>query len=313
MPPVTASPLEVRVGDLTFKTPIFNASGAFNPDLFAQLFSLKATLGGIVTKTVTQNPLIGNPQSRTVELPGVGMLNSIGLQNPGLDYFLNTEAPKLTSHQVPVILSISAHSPEAFAQMAKHVLSHPNGHVVHLLELNLSCPNVEKGGVEFGTVPELVKEAVSAVTHVFERPVLAKLSPNVNTMVPMAGAALEGGAFGITAINTVFGAAIDIKRKKTILPRVSGGYSGPGIKPIALHHVIQLYKNFPDVFIMGVGGISTAEDVLEFMLAGASCVQVGTQCFRSPMIFKELMDKLSHYCQQEGLAHISDLRGAALD
>lgn len=303
--------LSVTVAEMTFDTPVLNASGAFNPALFNQLFPLKGTLGGIVTKTVTSEPLMGNPQHRTVELPGVGMLNSIGLQNPGLSYFLAQEAADLKHYDLPLILSISAHSKGEFKAMAEAILAHPNGLYVDALELNLSCPNVEKGGAHFGTIPDYVYDAVSAVRLVWSRPLFAKLTPNVTDIVSIARAAVDGEVSGLTAINTVMGTSIDIKTRQPILKRVSGGYSGPGIKPIALHAVWQLHQAFPTVPIMAVGGIATANDVLEFMMAGASLVQIGTQCFRQPTVFPQVIDDLRAYCHDRQLKSLSDIMGCA--
>ena len=195
--------------------------------------------------------------------------------------------------------------------MAEFVLSHVNGNFVEALELNLSCPNVEKGGVHFGSAADSVREALQAVTAVFKKPVFAKLTPNVGDIVSIGGAAVEGGAAGLTAINTVLGAAIDIRRKIPCLPRVSAGYSGPGIKPVAVHAIWNLHKHFPEIPIMGVGGISTVEDVLEFLMAGASLVQVGTICFREPMIFQQITQQLQAYCRAEGLTSIAELSGCA--
>lgn len=303
--------LSVTVAGIEFPSLLLNASGAFHPATFNRIFDLGSTLGGIVTKTVTAAPTIGNAQHRTVELPGIGMLNSIGLQNPGLDYFLEQEAAALKAYGLPLILSISAHSNHEFAEMAHRVQSHPSGHHVDALELNLSCPNVEKGGIHFGTSADCVQGAVASVVQVFEKPVFAKLTPNVADIVSIGGAALEGGAHGLTAINTVMGASIDIKRKKPGLQRVSGGYSGPGIRPVAIHAVYQLHKHFPEAPILGVGGIMNANDVLEFLMAGASLVQVGTACFRTPTVFTQIQEDLMDYCQAEGLSRLTELTGCA--
>ena len=308
---VVTPSLGITVAGIEFPSVLLNASGAFNAPLFNQLHPLKACMGGIVTKTVTREPLAGNPQARTVELPGIGMLNSIGLQNPGLVYTLAQDIPALNAMGLPVILSISAHSSADFAQMAEFVLTHENGDKIDALELNLSCPNVEKGGVHFGSAPDSVRDALKAVTSVCAKPVFAKLTPNVGDIVSIGAAAIEGGASGLTAINTVLGAAIDIRRKQPALPRVSAGYSGPGIKPIALHAVWNLRKYFPETPIMGVGGISSADDVLEFLMAGASLVQVGTICFREPMIFKTITEQLHAYCQAEALPSLAAIRGCA--
>lgn len=299
------------VAGINFPSVLLNASGAFNAPLFHEISPLSEVLGGIVTKTVTQDPWAGNLHPRTTELPGIGMLNSIGLQNPGLAYSLEKDVPALSAFQVPLILSISAHSSRDFAKMAEAVLNHPNGNAVVALELNLSCPNVEKGGVHFGSAPESVKEALLAVTAVWKKPVFAKLTPNVGDIVSIGAAAIEGGAQGLTAINTVLGVAIDIKKRKPVMPRVSAGYSGPGIKPIALHAIWNLHKHFPEIPIMGVGGLSNADDVLEFILAGASLVQVGTICFRQPTIFQTIYADLVAFCAEEKIGNLAELRGAA--
>jgi len=303
--------LAQTVAGIEFDNLVLNASGAFNAPFFNQLYSLKENLGGIVTKTVTQNPQIGNRQPRTYELPGIGMLNSIGLQNPGLAYCLEKEIPALASYEIPVILSMSAHSSSDFAHMAEMVLAHPSAAHIQALELNLSCPNVEKGGVHFGSAPSSVKDAVSAVCSVWKKPLFAKLTPNVTDIVSIAAAAVESGVSGLTAINTVIGVAIDVKKRKPVMPRISAGYSGPGIKPIALHAVWNLRKHFPETPIMAIGGISNTEDVLEFLMAGASLVQVGTACFREPMIFNTIRQELESYCQEENLSSIREIIACA--
>ncbi len=310
MPAVVPS-LSTQVAGLRFDSPLLNASGAFNASLFNTLHPLKQALGGIVTKTVTQAPLVGNQQPRTTELPGIGMLNSIGLQNPGLVYTLEKDIPALHAYGLPVVLSISAHSSTEFAKMAEWALTHANGAMIDALELNLSCPNVEKGGVHFGSAADSVRQALQAVVSVCSKPVFAKLTPNVTDIVAIGGAAIEGGASGLTAINTVLGVAIDTQKRKPVMPRVSAGYSGPGIKPIALHAVWNLYKHFPETPIMGVGGIANAQDVLEFLMAGASLVQVGTICFREPLVFKTIADELQTWCASEGVGSLSELSGCA--
>jgi dihydroorotate dehydrogenase (NAD+) catalytic subunit len=298
----------VTLGELHFPNVLLNASGTFNADTFSQMYPLNTALGGIVSKTVTADPKPGNAPYRTVELPGIGMLNSIGLQNPGLGYFLETEAAQLAAHGLPVIVSMSGQSMAQFAEMAERVQGHPQ---VAAIELNLSCPNVEAGGHHFGSDPEMVRGALNAVTTHCDKPVFAKLTPNVTDIVAIARGAVDGGAFGLTAINTVVGARIDIKTRKPVLPRVFGGYSGPGIRPVAVHAIWTLHQAFPSVPIVGVGGIETAEDVLEFLLAGASVVQVGTACFRHPFVFPRLVAQLQAYCTEHGLRSVTELTGAA--
>ncbi|MBX2860390.1 MAG: dihydroorotate dehydrogenase [Vampirovibrio sp.] len=303
--------LPVTIAGQHFPSPILNASGCFNPENFNRMFPLKGTLGGIVTKTVTAQHQVGNAQYRTVELPGIGMLNSIGIQNAGLDHFLDHDIEQFREYKIPIILSISANSSQKFAQMAEKVVTHPNGKWVDALELNLSCPNIDEGGVHFGVSPISVKQAVQAVCQIFSKPVFAKLTPNVTNITEIGGAAIEGGAHALVAINTVLGLDIDVKLKKPVLERVSGGYSGPGIRPIALQAVWQLHKHFPETPIIAVGGICNTEDALAFFMAGASMIQIGTICFRNPLIFQEIHQQLLQYLDAQDLADISELVGCA--
>lgn len=315
--------LESNLGGLKLASPLLNASGCFNPETFDRLFPLNEALGAIVSKTVTPQAQPGNAQQRTVELPGVGMLNSIGLQGKGLAHFLSEDLPAWQGYGLPVILSLSAPSPEVFAEMVQAALSSPAAQTIGLIELNLSCPNVKAGGVHFGSSPQWVKEVVEAVKPVCVDsnqnpvPLLVKLTPNVSDIVAIAAAALDGpegqNADGVTAINTVVGTHIDVRRRKLSLSKGFGGYSGPGIKPIALHAVVQLRRAFPHKAILGVGGISTATDVLEFLMAGASAVQLGTACFANPAVFCQVRDELTAFLQTEGLTDLSHLIGCAVD
>jgi dihydroorotate dehydrogenase (NAD+) catalytic subunit len=295
----------VSVGGLSLSTPILNASGTFSPETFARMFPLNSALGAIVTKTVTPLPTFGNPQQRTAELPGIGMLNSIGLQNPGLAYTLAVDLPTLAQrHGLPVVLSISATSIEGFVSMVAQCQAHASGASIAAYELNLSCPNVDCGGMHFGSQPDSVSHVVAAVVAASQKPVWAKLTPNVSDIVSIGQAAVLAGAQGLTAINTVMGAAINIRTGCPQLARVSGGYSGPGIKPVAVHAIYSLYAamargEMPSVSIIGVGGIVTANDVLEFLMAGASLVQVGTSCFRDPMVFPTLTQTVGDFCQAQ--------------
>ena len=298
--------LSTTVGGLSLDSLILNASGTFYPEAFNRLFPLNEALGAIVTKTLTPQAQPGNPQQRTVELPGLGMLNSIGLQGKGFPHFMAHDLDTLKPFKRPVVLSLSAGSEEAFAEMVEQVCAEPSG-IVQAIELNLSCPNVKAGGALFGASAEWVQRVVQAVKPVCPLPLWVKLTPNVTDSVAIAGAALEGGADALVAINTVLGSHIDIRRKKASLSRLSGGYSGPGIRPIAIHHILQIKRAFPQAHIVGVGGIVTANDVLEFLMAGASAVQVGTACFRSPTVFTRLVSELTTYAEQEGLQLLQEL------
>lgn len=307
------SPLETTLGTLTLRSPILNASGTFEPDTFARMMPLNEVLGAVVAKTITPNAQPGNAQQRTVELPGVGMLNSIGLQGKGLSVFLQQQVPALAQqHGLPLVMSLSASSDAEFAACLAQAVAHPNGRYLAAVELNLSCPNVKAGGSIFGSSPDWVAAVVQAARPVWPGPLWVKLTPNVTDTVPIAAAALECGADGLVAINTVMGAHIDIRRKRPSLSRVSGGYSGPGIKPIAIHQIIRLRQAFPGVPLVGVGGITQPEDVVEFLLAGANAVQIGTSCFANPFIFAQAQAFLTAYLAAEGLPSVASLVGLAL-
>lgn len=291
--------------------PLMNASGAFNPETFAQMYPLGSYFSALVTKTVTPEPRVGNALPRTVELPGMGMLNSIGLQNPGVHAALEGTVPEWAHAGVPLVLSLSAYSNEAFQTLVQTVQAHANHPLIAAYELNLSCPNVDHGGSSFGSNPVWVKDVVQAVKAVSQKPIMVKLTPNAVDIVRVGAAAVEAGAEGLVAINTVMGMAIDVTKKKPILPRVAGGYSGPGVFPIALHAVWQLHAAFPDTPIIAVGGASDADHVLAFLMAGASLVQVGTSCFKSPSVFQRIAESLRFYAETENLTHWQALRGVA--
>lgn len=312
-PPETAVSTAQTIAGISFPHCVLNASGCFNPISFHQLSPLPGGLGGVVTKTTTLEPRPGNPLPRTVELPGVGMLNSIGLQNPGLSSVLTEDVPAFYNcGQLPQIVSIAACSVDEFAEMAHQIEAHPSRPMIQALEVNLSCPNVAKGGVDFGRSPEHIASIISALVQATPLPLFAKLTPNVASMVPMAEAALEAGATGITAINTLLGAHINIHTRKATLPRVSGGYSGPGVFPVALHHVLQLKQAFPSAPIMGVGGIASADNAIAMLMAGASLLQVGTQCFANPSVFVQLNQQLRRFLAAEGVRSVEELVGVAI-
>lgn len=309
--PIQTNPaFEQVIAGIPFSQVVLNASGCFNPMMFNRITPLEGCLGAIVTKTITPEPRAGNAQQRTAEIAGVGMLNSIGLQNPGLAVTLDTDIADFSTCGVPIMASIAATSVEEFGVMVKAMDTHENGQYIAGYEVNLSCPNVAKGGVDFGRNPALITDILKHLTSSTTKPCFAKLTPNVASMIPMAEAAVEGGAVGITAINTLLGAHIDVNQRRLSLSRGSGGYSGPGIKPVAIHHVCQLRKALPQhIHIIGVGGAQYATDVLEFMMAGASLVQVGTACFRTPTVFAQLQRELAEFVREEGIQHISEIVG----
>lgn len=297
------SPLAVRLNRLEIPNPILVASGTFGYAKEMTAFVDFAALGGIIPKTVTPQPRAGNPPPRTVETTG-GMLNSIGLDNDGFDQFVEEKLPYLLTLGAPIIVNVAAKTTDEFHKMAT-VLNAQDG--VAAVELNISCPNVS-GGVDFGTDPELAGEVVSAVRSAGELPVIAKLTPNVTSVVPIAQAVADAGCDAVSLINTFQGMAVDWKRRKPILGNRLGGLSGPAIKPLALRIVWQVAQAV-DVPIIGIGGIQCLNDVMEFLVTGASAVQIGTANFYDPGISSRIVSELQTVLEQEGLESISDLVG----
>ncbi|MGH7201819.1 MAG: dihydroorotate dehydrogenase [Planctomycetaceae bacterium] len=298
------SRLAVRLGRLQLANPILVASGTFGYAREMQAFVPFDRLGGIIPKTVTPTPRIGNPPPRTVETPS-GMLNSIGLDNDGLEAFLAKHLDYLLSLNTAVIVNIAGRNVAEFVHMTE-ALSGRGG--LAGLELNISCPNVS-GGVDFGTDPKLTAEVVSAVRAATALPVIAKLTPNVTNIVPIAQAAAEAGADAVTLINTVQGLAVNWRRRRPVLGAGLGGLSGPAIKPLALRIVWQVAGRV-NVPIIGVGGIASIDDVMEFLVAGASAVQIGTANFYNPSLAGRLVDELEQTVANEGCAGVSELVGS---
>jgi len=263
--------LAIELPGLSLKNPIMPASGCFGFGReYSQFYDL-SKLGAIMIKATTPEPRFGNPTPRVAETTA-GMLNAIGLQNPGLKKVISEELPWLTKYDVPVIANIAGSKIEDYVAVAAEISQAPN---VMALELNISCPNVKEGGLAFGTIPEVAKEVTKAVKAVSEVPVYVKLSPNVTDIVEMAKAVEAGGADGLTMINTLLGMRLDLRTAKPILANRSGGLSGPAIKPVAIRmiHEVSQHVSIP---IIGMGGITSCEDVIEFFYAGASAVAIGT-------------------------------------
>lgn len=279
--------LAVQLNRLHLANPILVASGTFGYAREMAAYVDFSRLGGIIPKTITAQPRRGNPPPRTVETAS-GLLNSIGLDNDGIDYFIETHIPYLTSLGTAVIANIAGRNVDEFVRMAEQ-LNNVEG--ISALELNISCPNVS-GGVDFGTNPEMAANVVSSVCGACDFPVIAKLTPNVTSIVTIAQAAAEAGADAVSLVNTFLGMAIDWRRRRPILGNKLGGLSGPAIKPLALRCVYQVSQNV-DVPIIGVGGIGTIDDVMEFLVAGASAVQIGTANFYNPSVSERLVDELS--------------------
>ena len=288
--------LAVLVGKIALENPILSASGTFGTGWEAHSFSTLARVGGLVSKTVTIKPRPGNPPPRIIETPS-GMLNSIGLENRGLEVFLAEQLPLMKSLGPRVIVNIGGESIADFVTLAERVCSAG----IDALEVNLSCPNVQDGKLLFSTDPRMTEETVRRVKAVATVPVFAKLSPNVTKVTDIAKAAEQGGADGITAINTLIGMAVDWRRRKPVLGRIIGGLSGPAIKPVALRMVWEIAKAVR-VPVIGVGGIVNATDVLEFLVAGACAVQVGTMNFVDPAVLARLVDELREILTREGLS-----------
>ncbi|MEY3174779.1 MAG: Dihydroorotate dehydrogenase catalytic subunit [Planctomycetota bacterium] len=295
--------LSVSLNRLHLKNPILVASGTFGYAREMSAFVDFTQLGGIIPKTVTPLPRPGNPPPRTVETTG-GMLNSIGLDNDGFDQFVAEKLPWLLSLGTSVIVNIAGKEMGDFERMARVLDQHP---AIAAVELNISCPNVS-GGVDFGTDPVLAGEVVQSVRRACSLPVIAKLTPNVTSVVPIARAAAEAGADAVSLVNTFQGMAIDWKKRRPILGNVLGGLSGPAIKPLALRIVWQVRQAL-SIPIIGIGGIQTLDDVMEFLLAGATAIQVGTANFYNPGLANQLVQELPAALQLLGATRPAEVVG----
>ena len=286
-----------------FKNPVIAASGTFGFGReYDELYDI-GLLGGISVKGLCLGGRMGNPPSRLTETPG-GMLNCVGLQNPGIESFIEHDLPWLLTKNVAVIANITGTSVEEYCKMAQ-VLA-PTG--VHLLEMNISCPNVHEGGVAFGVKPESVYEITKAVKAHSRQPLIVKLTPNVSDITENALAAQEAGADAISLINTLTGIAVDVHRRKMILSNNTGGLSGPAVRPVALRMVWQCAKKV-SIPIIGLGGIETGEDAAAFMLCGAKAVQVGTASFTDPFACPRIVRELGAYCDAQGVKNPQEIVG----
>jgi dihydroorotate dehydrogenase (NAD+) catalytic subunit len=296
--------LQVELPGLSLKNPIMPASGCFGfGKEFANFYDL-SLLGAIMIKATTLEPRFGNPTPRVAETPS-GMLNAIGLQNPGLEKVMKEELPWLEQFDVPIIANVAGSQMEDYVAVAKEISKAPN---VKALELNISCPNVKSGGIAFGTIPEVAADLTRKVKEVSEVPVYVKLSPNVTNIVEMAKAIEKAGADGLTMINTFIGMRIDIKTAEPILANKTGGLSGPAIKPMAIRMIYEVSQAV-SIPIIGMGGIQSAEDVLEFFYAGASAVAIGTANFVDPYVCPSIIEQLPVLLEELGFDHISECTG----
>ncbi len=291
---------------LILSNPVMVASGTFGyGEEYAELIDIQR-LGAIVSKGVTLEPRWGNPQPRLVETP-LGLLNSIGLENIGVEALIREKAPLWAGWRVPVLVNIAGQSVEEYAQLARRLEGVPG---VSGLEVNLGCPNLPRGGVEFGTDPDLAAKVTAEVAAKTSLPIIVKLSPNVTDIVKVAKAVAAAGADALTLVNTLRAMAIDLKRRRPTLGGIFGGLSGPAIKPVALYLVYRVAQEV-EVPLIGCGGISTFEDALEFILAGASAIQVGTAIFANPSAPLEILEGLRDFLVRERIKRISSLVKAA--
>ena len=297
----------VELCGITLDNPVMAASGTFGYGYeFAELYDINE-LGTFSFKGTTKEPRLGNPTPRIAEC-AEGMLNSVGLQNPGVDKVIDEELPKLAKcFKKPVMANVSGFSIDEYKYTCERLGAQPQ---VGWIEVNISCPNVHGGGMSFGTSPESAAAVTRAVKDVTKKPVYIKLSPNVTDIVSIAKACEDAGADGISLINTLLGMRIDLKTKKPVIANKMGGFSGPAIKPIALRMVYQVYEavNIP---IIGMGGVSSAEDVLEFMLAGATAVEVGAANLIDPFACKKIVENLPLVMEKYGINKLSDIIGGA--
>ncbi len=297
--------LEVRLGPLTLKNPVVTASGTFGYGAEFLPFLDLSRLGGICVKGLSLLPRQGNPPPRTCETPA-GMLNAIGLANVGVEAFVSEKLPALKAHDTAVIANIFGETVEEYAEVAR-ILASASG--VAAVELNISCPNTERGGRVFGCDPEGTRRVVSAVRAACPLPLIVKLTPNVTDIVVLARVAVDSGADILSLVNTFLGMAVDLERRESVLANVVGGVSGPAIKPQALYLVHQVCSSL-NVPVMGMGGIVSARDALEFLLVGARAVQVGTANFVDPTSSVRILDGIRDYLAGEGIPDVNNLVGA---
>lgn len=300
--------LTVTLSGLTLDNPVMAASGTFGyGQEFRDFYDINL-LGSFSFKGTTQEPRFGNPTPRVAECEA-GMLNAVGLQNPGMDAVIAKELPALGAFfHKPVVANISGFSVEEYVTCCRKIDACPQ---VGIIEVNISCPNVHGGGMSFGTSPQLAAEVTRAVKAVTTKPVYIKLSPNVTDIVSIAQACEQGGADGLSLINTLMGMRIDLGKRKPVLANRMGGFSGPAIFPVALRMVYQV-AGAVRVPIMGLGGIATARDVIEMMMAGATAVQVGSENLRNPYACQEIIQDLPGVMEELGIQRLSDIIGAAL-
>ena len=295
---------KVNIAGVEFKNPVTTASGTFGSGAEYSEFVDLSLLGAVTTKGVANVPWPGNPTPRIAETYG-GMINAIGLQNPGIDVFVNRDIPFLKQYDTKIIVNVCGKTTEDYVDVVERLGDQP----VDLLEINISCPNVKEGGIAFGQDPKAVEAITREVKRHAKQPIIMKLSPNVTDITVMAKAAEAGGADALSLINTLTGMKIDINRRTFALANKTGGMSGPAVKPVAVRMVYQVAQAVK-LPIIGMGGIMTAEDAIEFILAGATAVSVGTANFHNPYATKEVVEGIEAYMRKYGVEDINELIGA---
>lgn len=296
--------LEVKIHNLKLKNPVMTASGTFGyGEEFADFIDLNR-LGGIVVKGTTGERRQGNPYPRMAETPS-GMLNAVGLQNVGVDTFCEKVYDRIKGLDTNIIVNVSGSSIEEYCRVAEKIdeLEH-----IPAIELNISCPNVKKGGMGFGTNPDMAAQVVSEVRKVYHKTLIVKLTPNVTSIVDIAKAVEQAGADSVSLINTMLGMAIDVERQKPVLSTITGGLSGPCVKPVAVRMVWQV-SHAVQIPVVGLGGITCASDALEFLMAGAKAVEVGTANFMDPQVTVKIIEGLEDYCKRHRINDINDIIG----
>ncbi len=289
---------------LALKNPVLTASGTFGfGEEYAPFIDLER-LGGFIVKGTTLEPREGNPYPRMAETPS-GMLNAVGLQNKGVDYFIEHIYPRISGLDTQIVVNVSGKSVEDYAETARR-LSALDG--IHAIELNISCPNVKQGGMAYGTTREGASEVVSAVRQAWDKHLMVKLSPNVTSITDIALAVEAAGADSISLINTLLGMAVDVERRRPCLSTITGGLSGPAVRPVAVRMVWQVAKAVK-VPVVGLGGICCGRDALEFIMAGASAIQVGTANFIAPEATVSVLEGIEEFCERQGVKDLAEIRG----
>ena len=296
--------MSVNIAGVTLKNPVMTASGTFGSGMEYSEFVDLSRLGAVVTKGVANVPWPGNPTPRVAEIRS-GMMNAIGLQNPGIDLFCKRDIPFLKQYDTKIIVNVCGHTTEEYCETVERLAQEP----VDMLEINISCPNVKCGGISFGQDPKAVEAITAEIKRHAAQPVIMKLSPNVTDITEIARAAEAGGADALSMINTLTGMKIDIHRQTFAIANMTGGVSGPAVHPIAVRMVYQTAQvvNIP---IIGMGGVQNAEDAIEFLLAGATAVAVGTANFHNPMTTVEVIDGIADYMKAHQVEKVTDLIGA---